>query len=78
MAATAPIEQLMQHIAAEYDNLSRQLKVIAQYIEKHRASLMLERISDIAAACGYASPSRFAARFRQHYGLSPRELRATL
>ena len=35
-------------------------------------------IGDIAAACGYASPSRFAARFRQHYGLSPRELRATL
>ena len=35
-------------------------------------------IGDIAAACGYASPSRFAARFRQHYGLSPRDLRATL
>jgi AraC-like DNA-binding protein len=35
-------------------------------------------IADIAAACGYASPSRFAARFRQHYGLSPRDLRATL
>lgn len=35
-------------------------------------------ITDIAAACGYASPSRFAARFRQHYGLSPRDLRATL
>ncbi len=65
MAATAPIEQLMQHIAAEYDNLSRQLKVIAQYIEKHRASLMLERISDIAAACD-VQPSaivRFAQRF---------------
>lgn len=35
-------------------------------------------IGDIAAACGYASPSRFAARFRQHYGMSPRALRATL
>lgn len=35
-------------------------------------------IGDIAAACGYASPSRFAARFRQRYGLSPRELRATV
>ncbi len=35
-------------------------------------------IGDIAAACGYASASRFAARFRQHYGLSPRDLRATL
>lgn len=35
-------------------------------------------ISEIAALCGYASPSRFAARFRQHHGLSPRALRATL
>jgi DNA-binding MurR/RpiR family transcriptional regulator len=41
------------------------LKVIAQYIEKHRASLMLERISDIASACD-VQPSaivRFAQRF---------------
>jgi AraC-like DNA-binding protein len=35
-------------------------------------------IGDIAAACGYASASRFAARFRLRYGLSPRELRATV
>lgn len=35
-------------------------------------------IGDIAAACGYASASRFAARFRQRYGLSPRDLRATV
>ncbi|CAN1600420.1 helix-turn-helix transcriptional regulator [Pseudomonas mediterranea] len=33
-------------------------------------------IGEIAAACGYASASRFAVRFRSHYGLSPRELRA--
>lgn len=35
-------------------------------------------IGEIAAACGYASASRFSVRFRQHYGLSPRELRAAL
>ena len=65
MAEAATIDKLMQRIADEYDALSRQLKVIAQYIEKHRASLMLERISDIAAACG-VQPSaivRFAQRF---------------
>jgi len=33
-------------------------------------------VGEIAGACGYASASRFAVRFRSHYGLSPRELRA--
>jgi len=34
-------------------------------------------IMDVAASVGYQSPSRFAERFRQHFGLSPGELRAT-
>ncbi len=34
-------------------------------------------IMDVAASVGYQSPSRFAERFRQHFGLSPSELRAT-
>lgn len=68
MPETAPIDQLMQHIADEYDALSRQLKVIAQYIEKHRASLMLERISDIASACD-VQPSAIV-RFAQRFGYS--------
>ena len=34
-------------------------------------------IMDIAASVGYQSPSRFAERFRQHFGLSPSELRET-
>lgn len=29
----------------------------------------------VAAACGYASPSRFAARFRTHFGVPPSGLR---
>jgi len=35
-------------------------------------------IGEIAVASGYASASRFAVRFRKHYGLSPRELRAAI
>ena len=35
-------------------------------------------IGEIAGASGYASASRFAVRFRPHYGLSPRELRAAI
>ncbi|TJY59466.1 helix-turn-helix transcriptional regulator [Sinimarinibacterium sp. CAU 1509] len=34
-----------------------------------------EPITQIAARCGYASASKFSARFRHHYGLSPSELR---
>lgn len=68
MAETAMIDKLMQHIADEYDSLSRQLKVIAKYVEQHRSSLMLERISDIAAACD-VQPSAIV-RFAQRFGYS--------
>ncbi|WP_058913145.1 helix-turn-helix transcriptional regulator [Entomohabitans teleogrylli] len=32
-------------------------------------------IGEIAHQCGYLSPSRFTARFQQHYGLLPRHVR---
>ena len=32
-------------------------------------------ILEIALDCGYESPSRFATRFRERYGMSPSELR---
>lgn len=35
-------------------------------------------IGEISSACGYASASRFAVRFKSHYGLSPRSLRAAM
>ncbi|MES3021571.1 MAG: MurR/RpiR family transcriptional regulator [Pseudomonadota bacterium] len=68
MSETSPIDQLMQQIAGEYEALSRQLKLIAQYVEKHRAGLMLVRISDIAAACD-VQPSA-VVRFAQRFGFS--------
>lgn len=44
-------------------------KALAQLQTSQRA------IADIAADSGYACASRFTARFRQHYGVTPRELR---
>ncbi|MFM2074678.1 MAG: hypothetical protein RJB34_983 [Pseudomonadota bacterium] len=35
-------------------------------------------IDEIANACGYASASRFAVRFKQRFGLSPRALRKAI
>ena len=32
-------------------------------------------VIEVAAACGYDSPSRFAARFRDRFGMTPSELR---
>jgi AraC-like DNA-binding protein len=43
-----------------------------------RAAVLLDTgatVSDIAARCGYATPSYFATRFRQAYGVSPRDYR---
>ncbi|MBA5690136.1 MurR/RpiR family transcriptional regulator [Rugamonas apoptosis] len=68
MAEPASVENLMEQIADEYESLSRQLKVIAKYIEQHKASLMLEKISDIAAACD-VQPSAIV-RFAQRFGFT--------
>ena len=46
------VEELMQRIAENYEALPRQLKNVATYIEQHRASVMVDRTSDIAASCG--------------------------
>ena len=59
------VDSLLARIASEYESLPRQLKTVAKYVEQHRASLMVDRVGDIAARCG-AQPSavvRFAQRF---------------
>jgi len=68
MADTVSVDTLMQEIADAYESLSRQLKVIAKYIEQHKANLMLERISDIATECD-VQPSAIV-RFAQRFGFS--------
>lgn len=68
MTEPVSVDQLMQDIAQEFHLLSRQLKVIAKYIEQHKSSLMLERISDIATECD-VQPSAIV-RFAQRFGFS--------
>lgn len=63
--APASVEALLRIVTAEYDGLSRQLKVIARHVEQNRDHLGLEGIQDVAVACG-VQPSavvRFAKRF---------------
>jgi DNA-binding MurR/RpiR family transcriptional regulator len=59
------VDVLLQHVGVEFRYLSKQLKVIACYIEQHRDQIGLEKIQDVAKRCG-VQPSavvRFAKRF---------------
>ncbi|KND60716.1 putative transcriptional regulator of the myo-inositol catabolic operon [Candidatus Burkholderia verschuerenii] len=62
------VDELMQRITEAYDSLPRQLKSVATYIEQHRPSVMMDRTSDIATACG-VHPSA-VVRFAQRFGFS--------
>lgn len=58
-------ERLLGSIREEFESLSRQLKLIARYVEQHRDHIGLDRIQDVAVRCG-VQPSaviRFAKRF---------------
>ena len=62
------VDQLVEGITSEYDNLSKQLKVIAMYIEQHRDHIGLEGIQQLAANC-QVQPSA-VVRFAKHFGFS--------
>lgn len=64
----APVESLLARIAADYDSLPRQLKSVAKYVEQHRASVMVDRVGEIAARCG-VQPSA-VVRFAQRFGFA--------
>ncbi|MCB6185337.1 MurR/RpiR family transcriptional regulator [Leeia sp. TBRC 13508] len=68
MSDVSAAEQLMSRIANEFDTLSKQLKVIAKYIEQNRQELVLAKISDIANACD-VQPSAIV-RFSQRFGFT--------
>ena len=62
------VEQLLKRISEEYEDLSKQLKLIARHIEQHRDHLGLEGIQDVAAQC-QVQPSA-VVRFAKHFGFS--------
>jgi len=71
MASSPPpktIERLLKDISAEFESLSKQLKLIARYVEQHRDHLGLEGIQDVADRCG-VQPSA-VIRFAKHFGFS--------
>ena len=62
------MDDFLARIGRESDQLSRQLKVIARYVEQHRDHLALERIQDVATRCE-VQPSA-VIRFAKHFGFS--------
>ncbi|MEJ7137787.1 MurR/RpiR family transcriptional regulator [Amphibiibacter pelophylacis] len=67
-APPASVDELVQRIAQDYDGLSRQLKVIARYIEQHRDHVGLDGIQTVAQQCE-VQPSA-VVRFAKHFGFS--------
>ena len=62
------VDALLERISAEFAGLSRQLKLIAHYVELHRGHLGLEKIQDVAARSG-VQPSA-VVRFAKHFGFT--------
>ncbi|MEY4415781.1 MAG: hypothetical protein RIQ53_3074 [Pseudomonadota bacterium] len=67
--ATPPtdMDALLDQVARRHAALSPQLQRIARHVERHRSTLALERIQDVAVACG-VQPSA-VVRFAQCFGL---------
>lgn len=61
-------QQLLNDISTQYPGLSRQLKLIAKYVETHREHIAIEGIQEVAAACD-VQPSA-VVRFAKHFGFS--------
>ncbi len=61
-------EQFLKQISSEYDGLSRQLKAIARYVERHREHIGLDGIQHLAEQCE-VQPSA-VVRFAKHFGFS--------
>ena len=69
---------LRRQLADEGGSFSKILEQVRLGMALQWLQTTARPIGEIAAASGYASASRFAVRFRKHYGLSPRELRAVI
>ncbi len=69
---------LRRQLAQEGASFRAILEAVRLGIALHWLQTSARPVGEIAESSGYASASRFAARFRQHYGLSPRDLRAAI
>jgi DNA-binding MurR/RpiR family transcriptional regulator len=65
-SAATSVEPLIRRISDEYDILSKQLKIIARYIEQHKDHIGLDGIQQVAQQCG-VQPSA-VVRFAKHFG----------
>ncbi|KJK22551.1 RpiR family transcriptional regulator [Burkholderiaceae bacterium 16] len=64
----ATADQFLASMQAGFPSLSKQLKTIAQYVEKNRERLVLDGVHDVARHCG-VQPSAII-RFAKHFGFS--------
>ena len=67
-SAATSVEPLIRRISDEYEMLSKQLKIIACYIEQHKDHIGLDGIQQVALQCG-VQPSA-VVRFAKHFGYS--------
>ena len=68
MSKGSSVDELMQRIAAQFDALPRQQQSVARYVEEQRATIMVQRINEIAEGAG-VHPSA-VVRFAQRFGYS--------
>jgi DNA-binding MurR/RpiR family transcriptional regulator len=62
------VDALLARIAAEFDALPPRLAAVARYVERHRDTLMVDRVNEVAERCG-VQPSA-VVRFSQRFGYS--------
>lgn len=66
ISAATSVEPLIRRISDEYEMLSKQLKIIARYVEQHKDHIGLDGIQQVALQCD-VQPSA-VVRFAKHFG----------
>jgi DNA-binding MurR/RpiR family transcriptional regulator len=62
------VDELMERIAAEFDQLPRQLQAVAHYLEQNRSGIMVRKVNEIAEGCDVHASA--VVRFAQRFGYS--------
>lgn len=85
LSAEWPAADVARKLATSVSTLRRRLAADGTSLRKIRAEERMDaaaallarrgsRVADVAAACGYASPSKFAKQYRERFGKAPREV----